>query len=71
MAILAYGSVARPALSAVKHARGLKDTRISSRFKIIRTLFSRGVPAAIQSDYSHLKVGLIKINSVWPFRKNN
>lgn len=67
VAILAYGSVARPALSAVKHARGLKDTRISSRFKIIRTLFSRGVPAAIQSDYSHLKVGLIKINSVWPF----
>jgi len=67
IAILAYGSVARPALNAVKQARGVKDTRISSRFKILRTLFSRGVPAAIQSDYSHLKVGLIKINTVWPF----
>jgi len=67
VAILAYGSVARPALNAVKQARGVKDTRISSRFKIISTLFRRGVPAAIQSDYSHLKVGLIKINSVWPF----
>lgn len=67
VAILAYGSVARPALNAVKQARGVKDTRISSRFKIISTLFKRGVPAAIQTDYSHLKVGLIKINSVWPF----
>jgi 2-oxoglutarate/2-oxoacid ferredoxin oxidoreductase subunit alpha len=67
VAILAYGSVARPALNAVKQARGVKDTRLSSRFKIISTLFKRGVPAAIQTDYSHLKVGLIKINSVWPF----
>lgn len=67
IAILAYGSVARPSLNAVKQARGVKDTRMSSRFKIFRTLFSRGVPAAIQSDYSHLKVGLIKINTVWPF----
>jgi pyruvate/2-oxoacid:ferredoxin oxidoreductase alpha subunit len=54
-------------LNAIKQARGVKDTRISSRFKIIQTLLRRGVPAAIQSDYSHLKVGLIKINTVWPF----
>ncbi len=67
VAILACGSVARPALNAIKQARGVKDTRISSRFKIIQTLFRKGVPAAIQSDYSHLKVGLIKINTVWPF----
>ena len=67
VAIVAYGSVARPAHNAVKLARGIKDERISSKFKFIKTLFKKGVPAAIHKDYKHLKVGLIKINTVWPF----
>ena len=67
VAIIAYGSVARPAMNAVKLARGIKDDRISTKLKFLKNIFKKGVPAAIQTDYSHLKVGLIKINSVWPF----
>jgi len=67
IAIVAYGSVARPAQKAIKLARGIKDERISTKFKFLKTVFIKGVPAAINRDYSHLKVGLIKINSVWPF----
>jgi pyruvate/2-oxoacid:ferredoxin oxidoreductase alpha subunit len=54
-------------MNAVKLARGIKDDRISTKFKFVKNIFSKGVPAAIQTDYSHLKVGLIKINTVWPF----
>lgn len=67
LAIIAYGSVVRPAMNAVKLARGIKDNRIKARLKLVKDLFKKGVPAAIRTDYSHLKVGLIKINSVWPF----
>lgn len=67
IAIVAYGSVARPALNAVKHARGIKDDRILAKFKIVRDLVKRGVTKTIKTDYSHLKVGLVKINTVWPF----
>lgn len=67
IAIVAYGSVARPALNAVKLARGIKDDRISTKLKMVRDAFTKGVPRTMQKDYSHLKVGLIKINTVWPF----
>lgn len=66
VAILAYGSVARPAMNAVKKARGIKDDRLFHKFKIVTDLFKRGVTKTIKTDYSHLKVGLIKINTVWP-----
>ncbi len=58
MAIVAYGSVVRPAMNAVKQARGVKDDRVLSKFKIIRDLFRRGVSETLKTDYSHLKVGL-------------
>lgn len=67
VAIVAYGSVARPSLNAVKHARGIKDSRITPKLKVIRDLFKRGVSETFHTDYSHLKVGLVKINAVWPF----
>jgi len=67
VAIVAYGSVARPALNAIKMARGVKDDRISTKFKIVKDVITKGVPQTLQTDYSHLKVGLIKINTVWPF----
>ena len=67
VAIVAYGSVARPALNAVKHARGIKDDRIGPKLKIVRDLRKRGIQDTIKTDYSHLKVGLVKINTVWPF----
>ena len=34
---------------------------------MFRDFFKKGAPAVIHTDYSHLKVGLIKINTVWPF----
>ena len=67
IAIVAYGSVARPAHNAVKHARGVKDDRLSHRMKFMKDLFKKGVKETIKTDYSHLKVGLVKINTVWPF----
>ncbi|MDO4545507.1 MAG: 2-oxoacid:acceptor oxidoreductase subunit alpha [Bacillota bacterium] len=67
VAIVAYGSVARPAMNAVKLARGIKDDRIIPKFKILRDLFKKGVQETIQTDYSHLQVGMVKINTVWPF----
>ena len=69
-AIIAYGSVGRPAMNAVKLARGVKDDRIGTKIKFVKNIFTKGVPAAIRTDYSHLKVGLIKINTVWPFPEN-
>lgn len=67
IAIVAYGSVARPSLNAVKHARGVKDDRMLPKLKIVKDLFKRGVGETIHTDYSHLKVGLVKIDTVWPF----
>ena len=67
VAIVAYGSVARPSLNAVKHARGIKDDRFMSKAKIFKDFFKRGVSETLSSDYGHLKVGLVKINTVWPF----
>jgi len=45
IAILTYGSVSRPALKAVKSAKGIKE-------------------------HYNLSVGLIKVNTVWPFPEN-
>ena len=67
VAIVAWGSVARPSLNAVKKARGIKDDRILPKFRVVRDLVKRGVKETMHTDYSHLKVGLIKINTVWPF----
>ena len=67
IAIVAYGSVARPAMNAVKLARGVRDERLLPKLKIFRDIFRKGVQETIHTDYSHLKVGLIKINTVWPF----
>ena len=67
VAIVAYGSVARPSMNAVKHARGIMDDRLGPKFKIFRDILKRGVNKTLHTDYSHLKVGLVKINTVWPF----
>ncbi|MCL1808404.1 MAG: thiamine pyrophosphate-binding protein [Clostridiales bacterium] len=66
-AIVAYGSVERPAMDAVRLARGIKDDRVSATVKFVKNVFRKGVPAAMRTDYSHLKVGVIKINTPWPF----
>ncbi|MBN7772618.1 2-oxoacid:acceptor oxidoreductase subunit alpha [Clostridium aminobutyricum] len=47
IAIVAYGSVARPAMNAIKLARDLNEDQTGTGAK--------------------LKVGLVKINTVWPF----
>ncbi len=70
VAFVTWGSVARPAMNAIKLARGIKDERISAKFKFVKNVFKKGIPQAINADYSHLKVGLIKINTVWPFPEN-
>lgn len=66
IAIIAYGSVARSAMNAVKLARGIKDDRIFPKLKLFRDLFTKGLTTTKNTDYSHLQVGLVKINSVWP-----
>ncbi|MDO4746298.1 MAG: hypothetical protein Q4B18_07060, partial [Bacillota bacterium] len=66
VAIVAYGSVVRPSINAVKKARKVEDDRIMPKFRIIKDLFKKGIPGTIETDYSHLKVGLVKINTVWP-----
>ncbi|MCB6993842.1 2-oxoacid:acceptor oxidoreductase subunit alpha [bacterium 210820-DFI.6.37] len=67
IAIVAYGSVVRPAMDAVKMARKVEDDRVIKKLRFVRDIFKRGVQETIQTDYSHLKVGMIKINTVWPF----
>ncbi len=67
VAIVTWGSVARPGLNAVKKARGIKDDRLWPKFRMVRDLVKRGVKETIKTDYSHLLVGLVKINTVWPF----
>ena len=65
--IVAYGSVVRPAINAVKLARKVEDDRLRPKLRIFRDIFRKGVQETINTDYSHLKVGLVKINTVWPF----
>lgn len=66
-AIVTYGSVGRAAMNAVKLARGIRDDRLGSKLKFVKNIMKKGVLEGIRADYSHLKVGLIKINTVWPF----
>lgn len=66
VAIVAYGSVVRPAIDAVKKARKVEDDRVSTKFKILKDIFVKGIPETVETDYSHLKVGLVKVNTVWP-----
>lgn len=68
IAILAYGSVARPALRAVRSAKGIREEAESRRGLLRRTLdralrFRR----KDENPYSHLNLGMIKVNTVWPF----
>lgn len=44
----------------------MRMTGIMPKFRIIKDIFKKGVPATMHTDYSHLKVGLVKINTVWP-----
>lgn len=67
VAFVTWGSVSRSALNAVKQARGIKDARIHAGIRAIKAVFKKGLPKAIKTDYSQLKVGLVKINTVWPF----
>lgn len=67
VAILAWGSVVRPSMNAIKLARGVRDSRIRARARIVKDIFRRGISTTINADYSRLKVGLIKVNTVWPF----
>jgi len=67
VAIIAYGSVVRPAINAVKMARKIEDDRIKPKLKIFRDIVEKGVQETMHTDYSHLKVGVVKINTVWPF----
>jgi 2-oxoglutarate ferredoxin oxidoreductase subunit alpha len=68
IAILAYGSVSRAALNAVKSAKGIKlsadekEGRLGFLKRIVRRRRSKE-----KNPYSHLNMGLIKVNSVWPF----
>lgn len=67
IAILAYGSVARTSLNAVKSAKGIReDAKIKGgRLRFISRLISK--KDSYENPYSHLKLGLIKVNTVWPF----
>jgi len=67
IAILAYGSVSRSALNAVKQAKGIKlsaDEK-EGKLRFLKKLVRK--KSAEQNPYSHLNVGLIKVNTVWPF----
>lgn len=68
IAILAYGSVSRSALDAAKAVKGIR----------MKTEQKEGKPAFLKrllqknnnrdgNPYRHLKLGLIKINTLWPF----
>ncbi|NLT47464.1 MAG: 2-oxoacid:acceptor oxidoreductase subunit alpha [Clostridiales bacterium] len=67
IAILAYGSVSRPALNAVKLAKGIKlsaDEK-EGKLRFLKRILRRKYTG--ENPYSHLNVGLIKVNAVWPF----
>ncbi|MBQ3185047.1 MAG: 2-oxoacid:acceptor oxidoreductase subunit alpha, partial [Firmicutes bacterium] len=42
VAIVAYGSVVRPAINAVKKARKVEDDRVTTKFKILKDIFVKG-----------------------------
>lgn len=67
IAILAYGSVARPSLNAVKSAKGIKEEaeELEGKRPLIQRMLKKKV--VYDNPYSNLNVGLIKVNTVWPF----
>lgn len=65
IAILTYGSVCRPALDAVKSAKGIKLSADEGRLRLLKKIIKR--KAVKDNPYSHLNMGLIKVNTVWPF----
>ena len=62
---ICYGSVARAAMNAVVMARGIRDPRQSRLGNFLQSMFF-GDQRPIRK-YRGLKVGMIKINTVWPF----
>lgn len=70
IAILTYGSVARPALKAVKTARGVGEEsgEKAGKLEFIKKIIK--MKTAGENRYFHLNVGLIKVNTVWPFPEN-
>jgi 2-oxoglutarate ferredoxin oxidoreductase subunit alpha len=66
VAILSYGSVARAAMNAVQLARGVQGHRKKKKGDFFSNLLRKGIAGALHADYSKLKVGLIKVNTVWP-----
>jgi 2-oxoglutarate ferredoxin oxidoreductase subunit alpha len=68
IAILAYGSVSRSALNAVKSVKGIRmeTEQKDGKKAFIRNLLKKNKNRD-GNPYSHLKVGLIKVNTVWPF----
>ncbi len=70
IAILTYGSVARPALKAVKTARGVGEEsgEKAGKLEFIKKMIK--MKRVGENRYFHLNVGLIKVNTVWPFPEN-
>ena len=64
IAFVTYGSVARSALSAAEMARGLHDDKIRSRLNFFKNKTKKKSKI---KDNIDLKIGLVKINTVWPF----
>jgi 2-oxoglutarate ferredoxin oxidoreductase subunit alpha len=67
IAIISYGSVARAAMNAVHLARGVQSHRRKKKGSFFSDLFHKGIASVIPADYCGLRVGLIKVNTVWPF----
>lgn len=68
IAILAYGSVSRSALNAVKSAKGiqLETEQRDGKLTLIKRLFNMKKNRD-DNPYGNLNIGLIKINTIWPF----
>lgn len=69
IAFIAYGSVARSAMTAVQLARGVYNAKKRQGFSV-SGIFRKGLSFALHDDYRKLKVGLIKVNTLWPFPEN-
>lgn len=68
IAILAYGSVSRSALNAVKSAKGiqLETEQKEGKLTFVKGLFNKK-KRRDGNPYGNLNIGLIKINTIWPF----
>jgi 2-oxoglutarate ferredoxin oxidoreductase subunit alpha len=70
IAVLTYGSVARPALKAAKSARGIGEEagEKEGKFHFMKKIMKKKTDE--KKPYGHLNIGLIKINTIWPFPEN-